>query len=61
MDISIKDLFRILSKNFVIIVICAVIGFAGAFSIFKFIIKPTYVSSVKLYVYTIGDCSNAQT
>ena len=59
MDISVKDLFKIILKNMLFIVICAVIGLAGTFSIFKFIVKPTYVSSVKLYVYTKESNANA--
>lgn len=51
MDISFKDLLHLLTKNLLLIVICLVIGFAAAFSISKFAIQPTYVSTVKLYVY----------
>jgi len=59
MEISITDLLKIIAKNFLVIVICAVVGLAGAFSIFKFVVKPTYVSSVKLYVYTKEDTQNS--
>lgn len=55
MDITLKDFFSILRKNLLFIIICSLVGFAGAFSIAKFAIQPTYVSTVKLYVYTKDD------
>ncbi len=58
MDISVKDLFKIIIKNLLCIIICATVGLAGAFSIFKFIVRPTYISSVKLYVYTKEESKN---
>jgi polysaccharide biosynthesis transport protein len=58
MDISIRDFLKLLTKNLLFIVLCAIIGLSGAFCITKFIVKPTYISSVKLYVYTKGDIAN---
>ncbi|HEX3039555.1 MAG TPA: Wzz/FepE/Etk N-terminal domain-containing protein [Caproiciproducens sp.] len=60
MDISVKDFFKLLVKNLIFILICAVVGLACAFSIFKFLVKPTYISSVKLYVYAKDTTSNTQ-
>jgi capsular polysaccharide biosynthesis protein len=52
MDITLKDFLSILKKNSMFIIICTLAGLAAAFSIAKFAIRPTYVSTVKLYVYT---------
>lgn len=57
MDITLKDLMKLLSKNLILIAVCALAGMAVSFSIFKFLVKPTYVSTVKLYVYTKGDAA----
>lgn len=53
MDISLEQLLKLIRKNIVLIVICAAIGFAGAFSISKFVIPKTYISTVKFYVSTV--------
>lgn len=50
MDISLKQLYKLIQRNIFLILLCAFIGFAGAFSISKFVIPKTYVSTVKLYV-----------
>jgi capsular polysaccharide biosynthesis protein len=60
MEITIKDFFKLMVKNLIFILICAIVGLACAFSIFNFLVKPTYVSSVKLYVYAKDTTSNAQ-
>jgi len=52
MDISLEELFRLIRKNILLIIICAMIGSGGAFSISKFAISKTYISTVKLYVST---------
>lgn len=52
MDITLKDFLKLLSKNLLVIIVCSLVGLTGSFSIFKFLVKPTYVSTVKLYVYT---------
>ena len=55
MDISLKDLLKLLSKNWIIILLCSMVGLISSFLIFKFLVKPTYISTVKLYVYTKED------
>lgn len=50
MEISLEQLYAIFRKNILCIILCALIGFMGAYSISKFAIPKTYVSSVKLYV-----------
>lgn len=60
MEFSLKDLLKLFAKSLKLILICAVIGLIGAFSIFKFLVKPVYVSSVKLYVYVKDSASNTQ-
>ena len=55
MDITLRDFFRLLTKSLLLIVIFSLIGLIASFSIFKFLVKPTYVSTVKLYVYTPND------
>lgn len=59
MDISLKDLFHLLTRNLLLIGICLIIGFAAAFSISKFAIQPTYISTVKLYVYATDSSDSA--
>lgn len=61
MDITLKDLIKLFSKNFVVILICSSVGLISSFMVSKFLIKPTYVSTVKLYVYTKQDNTNPQT
>jgi polysaccharide biosynthesis transport protein len=52
MDISVEQLLKLIQKNILLIIVCAMIGSAGAYSISKFAIPKTYVSTVKLYVST---------
>lgn len=52
MDITLKDLMKLLSKNLILLVACSLAGLAVSFSIVKFLVRPTYISTVKLYVYT---------
>jgi capsular polysaccharide biosynthesis protein len=49
-EISLSQLLKLIRKNIILILLCAIIGFVGAFSISKFLIPKTYVSTVKLYV-----------
>lgn len=58
-EISIKDLLRLLHKNLLLIIICAAIGLTGTFVVVNFFVKPVYISTVKLYVYTKGDDQNS--
>ncbi len=52
MEISLKDLFLLLKKNLIFLICCSLAGCAVAFLFFRFMVKPTYVSNVELYVYT---------
>lgn len=58
MDITLKDFMKLLSKNLILIVAFSLVGMAASFSVFKFLVKPTYISTVKLYVYTKGDATS---
>lgn len=50
MEFSFKDLFRIIKKNLVFVIIVAVIAGAASFLITKVFIPKTYTATVKLYV-----------
>lgn len=50
MEISFKDISRIIKKNIVFVLIIAMIFAVCSFFVTKFFIKKTYTSSVKLYV-----------
>lgn len=52
MEISLKDLFVLLKKNLALLLCCSLAGCAFSFLFFRFIVKPTYISNVELYVYT---------
>jgi capsular polysaccharide biosynthesis protein len=52
MEISLKDLFVLLKKNLVFLLCCSLAGCTLAFLFFRFMVKPTYISNVELYVYT---------
>lgn len=60
MELSAKDLLKLFSKNLRLIAICGAVGLVGAFSTFRFLVQPTYISSAKLYVYAKEDHSNSQ-
>jgi capsular polysaccharide biosynthesis protein len=60
MDISLKDFLKLCAKNYIFILLCAAAGLVCAFSISVFLLKPTYISSVKLYVYVRGTAPNSQ-
>lgn len=49
-EISLNQLLKLTRKNISLILLCTIIGFVGAFSISKFVVPKTYVSTVKLYV-----------
>ncbi|HEX2986193.1 MAG TPA: Wzz/FepE/Etk N-terminal domain-containing protein [Caproiciproducens sp.] len=59
MELSVKDLFRIIRKNFILLLICGLIGLGGSYSISRYLMHPTYISTVKLYVYTKGDSTQS--
>lgn len=59
MEISIKDILRILRKNLVFIIIFSLILTIGSFFVSKFLIKKTYTASVKMYVSTDYSGSNS--
>lgn len=50
MEISFKDILRIIKKNLVFILIVSLIFAVCSFFVTKFFIKKTYTSTVKLYV-----------
>lgn len=50
MEISFKDISRIIKKNIIFVLIIAMIFGVCSFFVTKFFIKKTYTSSVKLYV-----------
>ncbi len=50
MDLSLQQLLQLVRKNILFVLICAIIGSAGALSLSKFAIPKTYISTVKLYV-----------
>jgi len=50
MEFSLKEILEILVKRFVLISICTSVGILVFFIKSEFIVKPTYVSSVQMYV-----------
>jgi len=50
MEFSFKEILEILAKRFVFIAICTFVGICVFFINSKYIIKPTYVASVQMYV-----------
>ena len=52
MEFSFKDILQIVRKNILFILIVSIVAGAGAFACTKLFIKPTYTSTVKLYVNT---------
>lgn len=59
MEISFKDILKIIKKNLIFIVVTALIFSVCSFFITKFFIPKTYTSSVKLYVETATDTTNS--
>lgn len=60
MEISLKDLFMLLKKNLIFLVCCSLAGCTLAFLFFRFLVKPTYISNVELYVYTTESSAPVQ-
>ncbi len=52
MEISFKDILRIIKKNLIFIIIVSLIFAVCSFFVTKFFIQKTYTSTVKLYVST---------
>ncbi len=52
MEFSFKDILQIVRKNILFILIVSIVAGAGTFACTKLFIKPTYTSTVKLYVNT---------
>ena len=52
MEITTEKLFDVLKKNFIFILIVAVLFSALSFIVTKFFIKPTYKAEISLYVDT---------
>ena len=59
MEISFKDILRIIKKNIVFIVIVSLLFSVCSFFITNFFIKKTYTATVKLYVTTDYKNSNS--
>lgn len=59
MEITLKEIFGILRKGIVFILVTSIIFAACAFCFAKFFMKKTYTSNVKLYVETSETISNA--
>lgn len=60
MEFSFRDLLDLLSRNLKILVIGALAGLAAFFCIFRFLVRPAYISTVKFYVYS-SEGQNPQT
>lgn len=60
MEISLKDIVKIIKKSLLFIVVTALIFAVGSFFITKFFIPKTYKSTVKLYVETNTDTTSSQ-
>ena len=52
MDVTLIQALKLIQKNILAILLCAIVGFAGGYGISKYVLPETYVSTVKLYVYT---------
>lgn len=59
MEISFKDILRIIRKNLIFIIIASLLFSVCSFFITKFFIKKTYTATVKLYVSTDYKNSNS--
>ncbi len=61
MEISIKDILRIIKKNIVFILIISLLASVCSYFVTTFFIKKTYTTSVKLYVDTSSeDAANSE-
>ncbi len=54
-EYSLSDIFAILLKHLLIIVLCVALGTAGTFVVTKFIINEKYTASVSMYVAPKND------
>lgn len=59
MEISFKDILRIIKKNIIFVLIISMIFAVCSFFVTTFFIKKTYTSSVKLYVSSTYQGNNA--
>lgn len=59
MEISLKDIFNIIKKNLVFIIITALLFSACSFFVTKFCVQKTYTATVKLYVQSMTDNTNS--
>ncbi len=50
MEITFENVFQVLRKSLVLIIICAIIGGAGAFCVCEYLVTPTYVSSLEINI-----------
>lgn len=60
-EISLQQLVSIIRKNIIIVLACTFICGIGTFTVSKFIVPKTYVSTVKLYVSTPNTSKNSTT
>ena len=58
MEITLPQLLKLLRKNLAAIIACTLVAGILAFGISEFVIEKTYVSSVKLYVFTPASSAN---
>jgi Capsular polysaccharide biosynthesis protein len=61
MEISMDQLFRLIKKNMVLILLFAVVGCAGAYAVSSVLIPKTYISTLKLYVSSPGASKGSTT
>ena len=59
MEITFKDIIRIIKKNLIFIIITSLVFAAGSYFITKCFIQKTYTATVKLYVETTNDGSTS--
>ncbi len=59
MEFTLKEIFEIFMKRIVFITVCTIGGLCVSFLYSKYIIKPTYVASVQMYVNSNDSTSSA--
>lgn len=55
MEITFKDIVRIIKKNLIFIIITSLVFAAGSYFFTKYFVQKTYTATVKLYVETTSD------
>ncbi len=59
MEFTLKEIFEIFMKRIVFITVCTIGGLCVSFLYSKYIIKPTYIASVQMYVNSNDSTSSA--